>query len=86
MSYFWRDGYPIEVQTDRHGDPVYVVWDWFSDVETVAMIVDFWSVDDDWWVDLKKRTYYFIITEKGITAIIFLNVLTHAWYIQWAYD
>jgi hypothetical protein len=86
MSYFWPDGYRIAVQIDRQGCPIYVLWDWFLDSEAVDMIVDFWAVDDDWWAEPKKRTYYFIVTERGFTAIIFVNVLTQDWYIQWAYD
>ena len=86
MTYFWKEGYPITVQTNPEGFPHYFVWDWYKGIQKVWMIADYWSVDDLWWVERQKRTYYKVVTERGLALIIFLNDLTREWYIQWVFD
>jgi hypothetical protein len=86
MSYFWPEGYPIVVRTDGLGQPHLFTWDWYIDIQEIILISDRWSLTDPWEEEPQKRTYYTIATETGIIAIIFVNILTQAWYIQWAYD
>ena len=86
MSYFWPDGYLIAVKTDGQGCPYLFNWDWYNGTHEVWLIVDRWSVADLWSEEPEKRTYYFVVTETGLAAIIFLDVPTQTWYMQWAYD
>ncbi|MEZ4667925.1 MAG: hypothetical protein R3E39_08425 [Anaerolineae bacterium] len=86
MSYFWPDGYPLAVQADHEGLPLCLAWDWCPGLHSIWMIADEWSVDDLWWVERKSRDYYKVVTESGQALVIFQDVLTQNWFVQWMFD
>jgi hypothetical protein len=86
MSYFWQEGYPLTVITDENGLPLRLSWDWYQGSHEIYLIGDSWSIDDEWWIEPKKRTYYKVTTESGQALIIFLDGVTNEWFIQWVYD
>lgn len=86
MSYFWEEGYPVTVQTNSEGHPLTLSWDWYPGLQHVWLIADRWAIDDDWWVDRKKRTYYQVFTQEGQGIILFRDDINQNWYVQWLHD
>ncbi len=86
MSLFWPNGYPIVMRTDGQGRPNLFIWDWYTGTQEIWLISDRWSFNDPWGEKPQKRTYYIIATERGTIAILFVDILTNEWYVQWTYD
>jgi hypothetical protein len=86
MSYFWKEGIAIEVETDRYGKPESIRWD--GTRHHVASIANRWIVDDRWWEAGGRvwRTYYKVATADGLLLILFQNVNEQNWFIQRLYD
>ena len=86
MTYIWQDGLPIEVNSDRDGQPKSLIWN--RKKHPIHRIFNRWIFHDYWWADDEHewRDYYFIITETHLILVIFRDVLSGSWFIYQMYD
>jgi hypothetical protein len=84
MTRLWAEGYPISVEDDADGVPLRFNWE--DATHPVSLIVDQWRADSDWWRGRVWRMYFKIITETGLLAELFHDLLTDKWFMQRVYD
>ena len=80
MTRFWANGTPIAV----HGKLETFVWSGKRHV--IKRIVKKWRVDEGWWTEWQWREYSKVITETGLLAVVFQDLITEQWYLQRLYD
>ncbi|MBK9745765.1 MAG: hypothetical protein IPO91_03205 [Chloroflexi bacterium] len=84
MTRLWRTGDPIHAHTDANGDLLSFTWQGQSHV--VAIIVNRWRVDLDWWDQRLCREYFKLTTATGLLVIVYHDLMAEAWCIQRLYD
>lgn len=86
MTRLWANGVPITVQTTLHGQPRQFVW--ARHTYHVAQIHQCWQVATDWWEESGyiSRTYWALVTQEGLLAVLYQDLVDGAWYLSKTYD
>lgn len=80
MTRFWANGTPITV----HGNLEAFVWN--KQQHRIERVAKKWRVDEGWWTERQWREYAKVVTETGLLAVIFQDLITKQWYLQRLYD
>jgi hypothetical protein len=85
MSPLWREGQPIEIETNPLGMPVSLRWQGRS--HSVAHVANHWRVDEGWWRGERIwREYFKLATTTGLLVIVYHDLSTGTWHLQRLYD
>lgn len=80
MTRFWANGTPIAVDGDLEA------FAWAGQRHAIQRVAKRWRVDEGWWTQRQWREYARVITDTGLLAIVFQDLVTRQWYLQRLYD
>ncbi len=66
----------VEVELDACGSPARI------GMVTIEAVRETWRIDDEWWREPITRTYYEVLQEGGARVVLFLDHVTHEWWMQ----
>ena len=84
MTYFWAKGVALRMWVADDGRPKAFMWE--HQRYQVSVITDQWRIDEGWWIVRIWREYYEILTDTGLMVVIYKNLLTGQWFLQWMFD
>lgn len=86
MTRIWPDGEPAAVERNPHGDPMRFTWRGHR--HRIARIEQRWQTDTDWWNDAGRvwRDDYAVLTDDGLLAVLFHDLITDGWFVTRLYD
>lgn len=53
-----------------------------TDRPTVAVVLDSWQLDDEWWRQRISRRYVAVMLEGGKRVLLFEDLITGEWFEQ----
>lgn len=83
MSYLWIPALSIELRL-HEGEPV--EFQWHGKIHCILRITRHWRVDVEWWRLRIWRDYYKVVTNTGLLAVVYYDLLDEQWYLQQVYD
>lgn len=72
---------PLQVVCNKHGRLVEVRWR--KRRERVVAIKDCWRIEDEWWRQPIRRTYYLVELEISGLFTLYYDHEDGSWYRQW---
>jgi hypothetical protein len=84
VTHLWPDGRLIAVVADVRGEPRQFTWQ--AREHQVSEIPRRWRLDEAWWRGRIWRAYYTVITNTGLLAVIYHDLVGGRWYLQRIYD
>jgi hypothetical protein len=84
VTRFWPEGVAIVVTCDDLAAPKAFTWQGHRHV--VAEILDRWRDDEGWWRPRVWRENFLIITNSGLLAEMYHDLLARQWFLQRVYD
>jgi hypothetical protein len=77
--------HPAPVRLDAQGRPTAFYFE--NAWHTIVEIVNQWRVATDWWAGEEiQRDYFKLISEDGLLAVIYKDLLGGEWYMSRLYD
>jgi len=84
VTYLWRQGAAIAVQTDGRQTPVSFVWR--GRAHRVERVTRRWRLDRGWWRQRRWREYFKLTTHTGLLVVVYHDLTDGTWYLQRLYD
>lgn len=84
MTRFYATGAPLQVLTDKQGQPLRFTW--HGHTHQVQQIAQRWQVDTEWWQERIWRAYYAVTTTDGVLCVLYNDLTDGAWYLSKLYD
>ena len=73
----------LDVQTNRHADPVAVQQRGWPRRRRVVRVQDCWWIDEDWWRETPiSRLYYLVQLEGEALLTLYHDLIADAWLQQ----
>jgi hypothetical protein len=84
MTRLWTKGEPITVAINGAGEPLR--FSWRGEMHPVTAVVRRWRADADWWKGRIWREHFKLVTDTGVLAVVYHDLVGHEWYLQRVYD
>ena len=83
MSYLWIPAPSIELRMNE-GEPT--EFQWQGKIHCILRITRHWRVDVEWWRLRIWRDYYKVLTDTGLLAVVYYDLLDEKGYLQQVFD
>lgn len=86
MTRLWKEGVPVQVETDPRGDVRSFTWN--RRTHAADKIRQRWQVDTDWWTEEGRvhRDYQAVTTTDGLLCVLYFDFEDEEWYLSKLYD
>lgn len=84
MTHFWLDTESISVTVDEAERPLRFTW--HGRHHPIRHIANRWRIDSRWWDGRIWRDYFKVVSQTGLLAVIYHDLLTDHWYLHRLYD
>ncbi|MBW4438999.1 MAG: hypothetical protein KME04_17815 [Pleurocapsa minor GSE-CHR-MK-17-07R] len=83
MTRLWREAVSLRVTLQADAPHAFA---WGGQRHTVVQISNQWRVDMHWWKGHIRRDYYRVVTDTGLAALIYHDLIADTWQLSQVYD
>ena len=74
----------LKVRLDKHNQPISLTW--LGTIHQIEEISNAYRVTEGWLEEEVCRDYFVITTTSGSFMVIYHDLLSSSWMIEWFYD
>ena len=78
---------PLQIQVKADENTNFPLsFQWEGRQHRVKAVVQYWQIDMDWWLVQIWRDFFKVITDTGLLATIYYDLIAGCWMFQRMYD